>query len=431
MLKLNLCRGVSRKFFYEANGLALSVAMLLFFSCTEETPISNELEPEDVSVKEYAFINPDDTLNISLCEAEDIATLFMNELGGVDNTFKSAGAHHSSRKTFVIPDDNLEPAVYAINLDPDGFCIVAATKKTETILAYSEQGKFDPDNLPIGVADWLGERIEIIQEIRGDASFLIPPTHSNSSNRLRPQTGKETNDACGSNTTTTYGPLLKTTWGQDYPYNYQCPAKATCEHSLAGCVAIAAAQVVRYWKPDASSYSWEEMPNSASYKVSTDYLTKNNGYSSMTRFIHEIGIALNMEYECRASYAYTSDIPGVLSREYKFNSCGKYQIMDITEAEAKVISNIKNKQPVIMNGKATQIWNGSSYIYGNGHAWVCDGYKKVKNQNLFHMNWGWNGDCNGWYTIGLSFAENDKSSSGACEKYVYLRGFITDIKARQ
>ena len=151
----------------------------------------------------------------------------------------------------------------------------------------------------------------------------------------------------------------------------------------------------------------------------------------MTRFIHEIGIALNMEYECRASYAYTSDIPGVLSREYKFNSCGKYQIMDITEAEAKVISNIKNKQPVIMNGKATQIWNGSSYIYGNGHAWVCDGYKKVKNQNLFHMNWGWNGDCNGWYTIGLSFAENDKSSSGACEKYVYLRGFITDIKARQ
>ena len=134
MLKLNLCRGISRKFFYEANGLALSAAVLLFFSCNNEIPINNELETNDAIVEEYSFINPDDTLNISLCEAEDIAALFMDKLGETDDTFKSKGLRYSSRKTTVIPDDNHEPALYAINLDPDGFCIVAATKKTETIL---------------------------------------------------------------------------------------------------------------------------------------------------------------------------------------------------------------------------------------------------------------------------------------------------------
>ena len=190
MLKLNLCRGISRKFFFEANGLVLSVA-LLFFSCNQEITIDNEPEPESGLVEEYAFINPDDTLNISLCEAEGIATLFMDELGGSDNTFKSAGAHHSSRKTFVIPDDNLEPAVYAINLDPDGFCIVAATKKTETILAYSDQGKFDPDNLPMGVADWLCEKIEVIQEVRNDASIN---STKNAQNYIKPSTDRDMGD---------------------------------------------------------------------------------------------------------------------------------------------------------------------------------------------------------------------------------------------
>ena len=443
MLKLNLCRGISRKFFYEANGLALSAAMLLFFSCNDEIPNSNEPEPEDVSVKEYAFINPDDTLNISLCEAEDIATLFMDELGEIDNTFKSAGMHHNSRKTFVIPDDNLEPAVYAINLDPDGFCIVAATKKTETILAYSDQGKFDPDNLPLGVADWLCEKIEVIQDVRNDASISVEKP-SNSQNKLKPQSSNRIDDASGNyrTVTTTYGPLLKTTWGQGYPYNFYCPIKCdNGDHAAAGCVAIAAAQIVKYWEPQMFynfyPFSWKDMPNRAWGAESIEYISKNNGYISMAYLISEIGNQLNMDYGCKESGAKTSDIPEVLSRKYEFYSCGNYQEMTNSKAQSKIIDNIKNKQPVIMNGKSEKKWLG--LYYSGGHAWVCDGYKEIKHiyslggsiyyDHLFHMNWGWDGKYNGWYTIGLDFVEGDYNFTGNDGKYVYKRGYITDIKA--
>jgi len=353
MLKLNLFGGISRKFFNETNGIALSAVLLLFFSCNEENPISNELESG--LVKEYAFINPDDTLNISLCEAEDIASLFMDELGGIDNTFKSAGAHHSSSKTFVIPDDNLEPAVYAINLDPDGFCIVAATKKIETILAYSDQGKFDPDNLPIGVADWLGEKIEVIQEVRNDA---VITTTKNTKYYLKPVKDRDLGEG-GFETTSikTYGPLLKTTWGQSYPYNHFCPAGCPGndkERKLAGCVPVATAQIIRYWEPffayKLTLYSWNKMPNKG-YNYSEEYVRSNDGYLSMARLIHDVGLDLNVKYGCESSPAKTEDIPNVLIGEYEFACGGYYQELSNEEAIIKITNDIKKKRPVIMNGK--------------------------------------------------------------------------------
>ena len=410
------------------------------FACNDENPIAENNGTNDYLLDEYAFFDPSDTLNITACEAEDIATAFMDEIGGVDNTFKSKGMRFSCRKTTVIPDDNREPALYAINLDPDGFCIVAATKKTETILAYSDQGKFDINNLPIGLADWISEKIEIIQDIREDADITLSGNSKWSTHNLSAQTGREVigeNTSSygygGSTTTVTYGPLLKTTWGQGYPYNYLCPVwcSENMGHKLAGCVAIAAAQVVRYWEPTSTSYSWSEMPNSASGSTPTNYVENNKGYSSMTHLISEIGVALNMNYGCEreGSWAITSNIPDVLSQKYKFYNGGKYEEMEMSRAEQKIISNIKNKQPVIMNGKSGERINNNIVKIISGHAWVCDGYKIINKQNLFHMNWGFDGRNNGWFTIDLKFVKGDKSSTGNDGKYVYLRGYITDIKA--
>ena len=439
MLKLNLCRGISRKFFYEANGLALSVAMLLFFSCTEETPISNEQELENEVVKEYAFINPDDTLNISLCEAEDIAALFMDKLGKTDDTFKSKGLRYSSRKTTVIPDDNHEPALYAINLDPDGFCIVAATKKTETILAYSDQGKFDLNNLPDGLAEWMVEKIEIIQETRGEASIsAVKPNIPSKDSGMQPIAGKEADDQY---ITDTYGPLLKTEWDQFYPYNIMCPSGCGVNgNCAAGCVAIATAQVIRYWEPNISynshSYSWKDMPNTT-YPLKSDYFIKhNNGYLSMANLIHDVGVAVGMDYGCDKSGAKSEKIPNVLKQNYKFSDDCVCEELTNSKAEPKLINNIMREQPVIMAGYRTKKLLG--LVYENGHAWVCDGYKKVthKYKNVvvetnkyYHMNWGWGGIDNGWFTLNLKLYDSDHKDT-LDKGYNYKRKYITNIRPK-
>lgn len=439
MVKLKLCKRFSGNFFFKAGGFALMSAITLF-SCNDESMIAENNETNDYLLDEYAFFDPSDTLNITACEAEDIATAFMDEIGGVDNTFKSKGMRFSCRKTTVIPDDNREPALYAINLDPDGFCIVAATKKTETILAYSDQGKFELNNLPDGLAEWMAEKIEIIQDVRGEASIesvRIPKTPSEGSG-MQPLAGRETGDKC---CVDTYGPLLKTEWGQDFPFSMMCPDNncyAGDEYCKAGCVAVAAAQIVRYYQPfmvyNFNPYYWNDMPNTAFTNKTKEYIKKDKGFTSMARLIHDIGVAVDMDYGCESSRAETEKIPGVLSNKFGFFYGGNYQELSNSKATPKLINNIKHKQPVIMAGYRTKKLCG--LVYENGHAWVCDGYKKVtyiKDNSVtgsweyFHMNWGWGGKDNGWFSLDLKLYQSD-GGYDEDKGYIYKKRYITDIK---
>lgn len=53
-------------------------------------------------------------------------------------------------------------------------------------------------------------------------------------------------------------------------------------------------------------------------------------------------------------------------------------------------------RPVILSG-----WNSGG---GSGHTWVCDGYFMTYNCTngwsapMFHMNWGWEGSFDGFYS---------------------------------
>jgi hypothetical protein len=44
---------------------------------------------------------------------------------------------------------------------------------------------------------------------------------------------------------------------------------------------------------------------------------------------------------------------------------------------------------------------GGSNSAGAGHAWVIDGYDESASPELFHMNFGWAGESDGWYTLDL------------------------------
>ena len=443
MFKLQLAKIFSRNFFLESSGLAILFAVTLF-SCSEEN-VAVENETDDALTEKYAFLDPSDTSNVSICEAEDIAASFMDELVDNDITLKSAGIRYNPRNTNVIPDGNMEPTLYVINLDPEGWCIVSATKKTQSILAYCDMGKFDVKNVQDGVCDWISETIDGIQYIRDNckdaamAPAIISP-QDNTDDRDRPN--NSTHVVAKPKVVKVCGPLLKTNWGQNYPYNYYCPDKGCAStnmygHSKAGCVAIAAAQIVRYWSPylPHTPYQWDDMPNRATDNPSQLEKHKSvsekqyNGILSMARLIHDIGVAVDMEYGCSGSTAESKDIPNVLRRNYSFYSGGVYQKLADNKAENKIIENIDAKQPVIIRGKKNLL------SFNNpGHAWICDGYKTLLSASeksyLFHMNFGWDGNCNGWYTISLNVDELDSMFSNVVEKYNHWRYYITDIRGK-
>ena len=58
-----------------------------------------------------------------------------------------------------------------------------------------------------------------------------------------------------------------------------------------------------------------------------------------------------------------------------------------------LIDNIKRGFPVLY---ASASLNVKDYAEC-GHAYVCDGYNE--NTDMFHFNWGYDGEANGWYTL--------------------------------
>ena len=54
-----------------------------------------------------------------------------------------------------------------------------------------------------------------------------------------------------------------------------------------------------------------------------------------------------------------------------------------------LINEIKEGRPCLFNAQDS---NGKG-----GHHFICDGYKSIN--NTFHINWGWNGSKDGWFTL--------------------------------
>lgn len=77
--------------------------------------------------------------------------------------------------------------------------------------------------------------------------------------------------------------------------------------------------------------------------------------------------------------------------------------------ESQVLESLDNGCPVFMSAIAG---------FCSGHAWVVDGYLKrnyvsskgkvIKSQTLVHCNWGWSGDCNGYFTSGVFHTQEAK-----------------------
>jgi len=186
--------------------------------------------------------------------------------------------------------------------------------------------------------------------------------------------------------------LLSTSWHQHDPYNRDCPAPPSgddCDQPrcLVGCVATAAAQIMRYWywPPYGvgigydDPYDWVNMP---------DVVT--GGSPAVAELCHEIGVAVGMDYcggkGCESSVP-TEDIEAVYEGTYRYSGyCCRLDRDDYTAEgwfnEVKI--QINSNQPIQYRVV--------------GHSIVADGWK-VLGTRQYHMNYGWDDSHTTWYTL--------------------------------
>lgn len=340
---------------------------------------------------------------ISREQAAQIATHFLSTHGGGARARAVAGGVDSRQLTALEPSgrgsvgDALLERLHIFNVSSNGgYVIVSSNDQTQPILGYAHSGQLSLDSLPPHVASFLQGYAEQLDWIESH-----PQTASE--RRLPP-----------------YGaiqPLLHTTWAQDSPYNYLCPTYngMVC---TTGCMATAVAQIMNYHQHPAQSkripayttstygikvsaqeptrIDWANMPNKLNLSTSS---RQNTAVATLMLLA---GTALTMDYSPYASGAYSPDVAPALTNYFDYDSSTRQitrLFYTIDEWQTTICQELAQGRPVYYSGLSE----------GGGHAFVIDGYD---GDGYFHVNWGWNGDNDGYYQLEI-LDPRDYSGVGA------------------
>ena len=198
-------------------------------------------------------------------------------------------------------------------------------------------------------------------------------------------------------------------WNQDPPYNKMCPEYIDTVQSVTGCVATAMAQVMRYYKYPTELKADIPAYTTATNKLKVNAISKGEKYdwdnmlptytegeynttqaNAVAKLMFHCGAAVQMDY---------GDSSGALLRPEDMSTYFGYDADLLQEvyrsvytlAEWKKILDreLEAKRPIIYGGVRS---------YERGHQFVCDGSDGA---GLYHINWGWSGDCDGYFDITL------------------------------
>ena len=363
------------------------MSVFFFFSCSENE-LKIDLTPPDTN-------ETDVSVELATTAAQNFShfTAFLNNPGESDlkssqfisSNFKS---DRKIKKTLTITCEDELPAFYVVQFEPEGYVIVAASKKESPILAFSETGHFEYNpNIPSGLTHWMEIRKKRIRELRSNPSVEVSNNIKEQWDGVAPPEDEE-EIISGGTVEEKVGPLLDPIgWSQGAGFNEYCPdyncyGYGTPDNgkAWAGCVAVATGQVMKYWEYP-NTYAWNLMPD-------------KTGSMETSRLLRDIGDLVNMSYGCDISGAVTAKAKDALV-SYGYSSSAVF--VDFNTSTLKSQFNLG--WPVIMRGAAAPGIGG--------HAWVCDGYKrnkyiKIHNPGTYYeyetytysslymsANWGW------------------------------------------
>lgn len=202
-------------------------------------------------------------------------------------------------------------------------------------------------------------------------------------------------------------PLTKSQWGQQAPFFYDTPT-INGEHCKTGCVATAMSQLIYYHqyppkgKEGTYSYmtgvhgdlSFNFAENTFDYELMKAVYDRtepaDDAYAKeVSKLMLAAGVTVNMDYGLTSSAGQFGSVSNAFREWFLYPEEGIKQVsrdyFTHEEWAQLIYDELAHKRPVIYMGG-----NGSS-----SHVFLCDGYKDGE----FHMNWGWYGECNGYFSL--------------------------------
>ncbi len=277
-----------------------------------------------------------------------------------------------------------------------GYVFVAGDDCIPTVIGYAESGDFDEEREAPQLLALLRHYADIVEAKQAEGSN-VPFQLSGAPLKAR----------------TNISPLLTSHWHQSEPYNNRVPKLKNGNRALTGCVATAGAQVFYFWRKDmpttlpytTPTYDYGDAPATAEYQIKRGTPLKwelmCDSYSSQPAEYHDAVAVLNAAVGMQTYLTYGESTGGYIWQLpfSQFNLSSKQAdkvsgFNDVTWASL-IYSDLQKGYPVIYSGYEEN-WEG--------HALVIDGYRA--SGDLFHFNYGWGGQSDGYYTVMESGDQN-------------------------
>jgi hypothetical protein len=334
--------------------------------------------------------------NISKDTALNIATEFLN------------ARNPEANEPYVIGNDIFcatGNTFYVFNAeDQRGFVIVAGDDRAPSILAYSLEGYLNFNDPTCSVKSIFENYATQIQLLRHNSKALVDQQ---------------------------YEPipmLIKSTWGQNEPYNNRCDLFG--QKSPTGCVATAMAQVLYYhhsnsinkitatipgytcrttWTlqdgeekklktetiPEGTTIDWTQMKGHYT-KDDCD----NAACDAVACLMRYCGIATETEYRQSESIASLASTLVAMRKYFGYSQDVKMlkaSAFTPQEWQMSINRELTNSRPIIMSGEMCE----------TGHVFICDG---IDEEGRLHINWGLDGQDNGYFML-KPFVQDERNTS--------------------
>lgn len=315
--------------------------------------------------------------------------------------------------------DQLTPYYLFSDTQQRGFVLVSGSDLMPEVLGYGDQtlASLTDEQLPEALRGWLQyvADIEAYLEQHPDQAYLLEHAQA---------------------TTTEVSQLVTSSWGQDAPFNDQCPEMDNGKNAVTGCMATSISQLINYYEYPAQfegTYSYIDDNKTRSIDFSDftiDYNLLRDDYSrkqgtteeraEVAHLMMGVGHALNMSYGSLSGTITEMAVRGLnknLGHAKAQSLMRKHYTLD--EWNEVIQYELTNQRPIVFDGHSST----------GGHSFIVDG---VRSDGYYHVNWGWDNLGNGYYALtGVDPLHPSSQGTGGSivdEGFRYQQDCITGVR---
>lgn len=332
-----------------------------------------------------------------------------------------------------------------------GFALISANPKTEPILGYIEDGSYTDMSTAQnpGFQFFMDNATSYVVNTNAE---IIEPSKISITPGITPAFRDFTvfyDDSIS--------PKVSVAWGQDYPEGMFCP------NLVSGCSQTALGQLLSAIEsPTSISLTYPGHPENSNLQLNWTEINKHKrrvmskNYHYMecdaSDYAHEtIGYLMRqLGHLNNATYTYDSSKQPITGANITSNRATAYNIIPDDKFSVSSVYEYYNANILFEYIKGgIVLMRGGDSTKGGGHEWLADGgirvgrieYHTDYNMSLdgspvttakeyldilIHYNWGWDGDCNGYFSPNV-FSTRDAESYDYSGSYMNC-DFSKDIK---